>query len=205
MEWDAQRIGNGCIILGGGIIFIFYLGLFIKLMVYLTEKRSASLIIIPVLGPFFCNLGQLFLGVDWYWYFLPWIIDFGTILFFFATPRIFKDWWQTSRFTRLATYVDRRDNVEVKLSLHQNQIYLLQKKFHRQKGEFGMSEFSEVGHYEESPTTIILSALYQPFSRVFSNTAAGFVVESESGFPEDSMYIKKADYSLAGFTLAKKS
>ncbi len=204
MEFDAQRIGNGFITLGSIFVFIFYLGLFIELMVYLTEKRDSSLIIIPLVGPIFLNLGQWLLGVDWYWFFLPWLLDGGTILFCFATPRIFNDWWQTSRFTRLATYVDRHDNVEVKLTLHQNQIYLLQKKLHRQKGEFGMSEFGEVGHYDESPTTIKLSAEYHPFSRVFLITAAGLVVESESGFPEDSTYIKKADYSLVGFTLAKK-
>lgn len=110
-------------------------------------KRSSP-VFIPVIGPVLFDIGLAVEGKTGWLMLLPWLLDIGTLAFFYMAPSLIKEWWQTSVLTQLAVFQGSKDIQEVIISLHSSGRYHLRKKWNRQPDEPGINALSEAGNYE---------------------------------------------------------
>lgn len=160
---------------------------------WFVNKRHCSPVFIPFIGPIFINIGLLLAGEPHWTLVLPWVLDIGTIAFLIATPRLTKDWWQTSSFTLTDTLVGQQDNQTAKITLHKTGTYFLRKEWRRLEGEFGIASLGEVGYFTMSETEIQLNS-HNGWSRTLKRQADDqFIIEETNN--------AHVDYSLQGWAL----
>jgi hypothetical protein len=125
--------------------------------------------------------------------FLPWVLDIGTVAFLLVTPRLLREWWDTSGFTRECLLVGESGNQAVTLSLHRTHAYLLRKNWQRQPGELGINSFSETGTFNRTGDQITLRAHHGLIREIKRTGQNVYLVEEPHPASED--------YSLKGWVL----
>jgi len=113
------------------------------------DGRNHSAILIPIIGPV-CLTTWIVLA-DWPYWSIPivWIADLGTMALVVAAPRMYCDWWRTSRFTLVRTLRGNRDIESAILTIHSGGHYFLEKSWQRPQGTYGIVELGETGTYLE--------------------------------------------------------
>jgi hypothetical protein len=91
----------------------------------MTTGKDSSWVIIPFIGPITLDVFLLIEAKPLWSLAIPWMLDAGTLNTFMYMPRLFRDWWKTSCFTRLCTLTGSRANQHVQVSLHKGNQYCL--------------------------------------------------------------------------------
>lgn len=147
---------------------ILFVGLLFPLLGWLTfalsriqyarTGRASSGIYIPFIGPILIDIWLFAIAAPTWTLLIPWIADIGTIAFVYMTPRLLHEFWRTSCFTRIAVLEGMMSNMHVRVSLHRNAHYLLEKRWSRPPNETGILKFSEIGTYRDEGSTITLTS-----------------------------------------------
>jgi hypothetical protein len=141
-----------------GLLFpaISWLTLIAGYLHYQWYGRSSSGVYVPFVGPVLLDLWLLARGEPGWALVVPWLADLGTLFFLVALPRLARDAWQTSRFTRLLLLSGEHSDARVELSLHRGGHYVLRKHWnpeaplHAATG-YRPASMSEPGLCEEVP------------------------------------------------------
>jgi len=112
-----------------GLLFpaISWLTLITGYLHYKWHGGSSSGVYVPFVGPGLLDLWLLARGEPGWALVVPWLADVGTLFFLVALPRLVRDVWQTSRFTRLLLLSGEHSDTRVEISLHRGGHYLLRK------------------------------------------------------------------------------
>ncbi len=87
---------------------------------------------------------------------VPWIADIGTLHFAISGPRLFREFWTFSRYTRVMKLTGSASGQQVEISLHKGSRYLLEWRWKRAAGELGTTALSEPGTYREGEGSLLL-------------------------------------------------
>jgi len=181
-------------------------GLFFPLLSWLTfflaavrprrNGKRASGIYIPVIGPVLLDAWLAATGHAAWTLALPWIADIGTLFFLRAAPRLVRDEWRTSRFTREFVLSGAHGNQSVEISFHRGGHYVLTKRWTRAPGEMGIVQLSEPGTYiADAGNTITLTA-HTGRTRRLVPQGDGYAVQDAGGGDH---------YQIGGWTLQRKA
>ena len=112
-----------------GLLFpaISWLTLIAGYLHYKWHGGSSSGVYVPFVGPGLLDLWLLARGETGWALVVPWLADVGTLFFLVALPRLVRDVWQTSRFTRLLLLSGEHSDARVEISLHRGGHYVLRK------------------------------------------------------------------------------
>jgi hypothetical protein len=178
---------------------IFPLLSFITGAIVFIEKnfigKRSSPVFIPVIGPVLFDIGLAVEGKTGWLLLLPWLLDIGTLAFFYMAPSLIKDWWQTSALTQLVVFKGSKDIQEVVISLHSSGRYHLDKKWNRQPDEPGINALSEEGVYESEKDRYVFHS-DSGFKRILNPVEDSFYKLEE---PEEI----NENFSIRDFILEK--
>lgn len=139
------------------LIGVFGLLLIVNLFALLDNAlrgRHASLV--PLLGGMWGAIGfALTPRLRSLWW-IPILIEPGTVILFFALPYIAIDGWKRSRFNLLATYRARDSRRQIAIKLFQRGVYTLVIQVDPEKGELGMTECGTTGNWRRDEGALFL-------------------------------------------------
>jgi hypothetical protein len=118
----------------------------------------SSPVLIPFIGPIALTTWVCVTSKPWWLILLAWCCDLGTIAFLSVSPRLIREWWQTSSFTRVCQFEGAEQNRSVALTLHSTGRYFLRTQWHRPPGETGILGSGEVGSYSRSDGKVLLKS-----------------------------------------------
>jgi len=163
-------------------------------------KKHSSPAFIPLIGPVLLT-GWIISAHEPLWIIAAaWVADIGTLAFLAASPKLFKDWWRTSSFTRILALNGNKGNQSAIITFHSTGHYLLKKSWIRPPGQAGIVELGEPGTFTQ------LGDRYELISdvglrRLLQKTEGGaYHVEKE-----DLPKVELRDYSLSGWVLSTSS
>lgn len=156
-------------------------------------KRYSSHIWIPFVGPLCLTTLLITKGASFWTWPIPWVADIGTVMVLAATPRLFREYWRTSKYTRLLALTGSYANQQAHLSLHRHGHYLLTKKWHLKPTETGIAGLGELGIYETDGHDFILRSDSGNTRRLSSERNGSYAVRESGDFLEE--------YSLQGWAL----
>ena len=84
------------------------------------------------------------------------LVDYGTLAFLLALPRMADELWSTSRFNLLEEFAGRRDNRRVCLRLFRRGVFTLEYEIHRPPGEFGLTRAGTIGSWKREQSRLLL-------------------------------------------------
>ena len=112
-------------------------------------QRHVSPIFIPFVGPILLTC-WIILDQRPLWAIpIVWLLDIGTLMFLLVTPRLIRDWWQTSSFTRRLKLQGSVGIEAATLTFHTGGRYLLEKCWNRPPETNGIIGLGEIGTYVE--------------------------------------------------------
>jgi hypothetical protein len=79
---------------------------------------------------------------------VPWISDVGTIWFLIVLPRLLKEFWNYSDFTKILSLSSVIGNSTAVISFHKNGHYIIRYKWLLKENETGTTACSDIGTYE---------------------------------------------------------
>lgn len=163
-------------------------------------ENHSSAVLIPLVGPILLTWWILLKGLSAWLIPVVWVLDIGTVSFFVVCPRLFREWWQISWFTRQLTLHGRQGIEAATLELHAGGHYLLRKEWDRPAGTFGIGAFGEVGTYIGVRDNYELTSHFglRRILRSLDNHDAenSFLVSDEAARNQELR-----EYSLDGWTL----
>ncbi len=163
------------------------------------HKKRASSVFIPFVGPLLLTIWVVCAGKPLWLMAIAWGADIGTLAFLFVSPRLIKDWWQTSCFTRTLKLQGSQGEQSAIITFHSTGQYLLKKSWHRPRGQTGIAGLGEPGTSTQSGGEYQLTS-HAGLRRTFRRTDQGaYVVEEE--LPGDAL----RDYSLKQWVLSPVS
>ncbi|UUZ47141.1 hypothetical protein LP420_27030 [Massilia sp. B-10] len=102
----------------------------------------------------------------------------STIIFLLALPTLWKDWWRTSRYTRLFTLTGASGTQQVVFSFHRDGHYHLQLRWSDGSGPLMLGE---PGTYAGDCRTSLLLTSHDGGARRIDSAANGHVVSDAGG------------------------
>ncbi len=182
-------------ILGVGLFFpvINWFFLFNVQLWKIFGKKDVSGFNIPIIGPVFIDIWIIAENKPIWLLPIPWIADVGTFIYIIAAPTIARDWWSTSRFTKLFTLSGASENQKVLISFHSTGNYVLKKEWER-GDTVGITGLGDLGQYEISEGMISIKSHLGFVRHLKSTDGINYEVEDLDS-PED--------YQLGGWALIK--
>ena len=138
---------------------------------------------------------------NWAW--LAILLDYGTLAFIVASPRLFRDFWNTSSFNMLYGYSGQLENKSVQLRLFHQGIFTVRINIQRPAGQCGLVSTGTIGSWRienEKLKLEIHGGDCAEFS--ISKILDSEFLHQEKGFMR---FEKEVDTSLSGIKLALKS
>lgn len=139
--------------------------------------RHASPVCIPLIGPVLLTQWILSSGHPSWAIPLVWLLDPGTVLLVLVLPRLIREGWRISVFTRVLTLRGAHGLQSVVLTLQRGGWYRLRKSWRRPPGECGIVELSEAGCYTDGGTQLILESENGRQRRLLRTPDGAFVVQ----------------------------
>lgn len=127
------------------------------LTVYQTWRSGRFCSTVPLVGALFLGGGMLLLPTTRPLAWLALILDYGTLVFLLALPRIVDELWKTSRFNLLEEYVGQQSNKTVRLLLFRKGVFTIEQQFHRPPGECGLIQVGTIGTWKREDGRLLLS------------------------------------------------
>lgn len=145
-----------------------------------TTGKSSSGVYIPFIGPIFIDMWLRSVGAQSWTMILPWVMDFGTLQFFWIMPRLVSEMWRYSRWTRLFLLSGLHENQTVHLSFHAGGHYVLKKNWQRPAGEPGIVSLGEPGTFIRDGNGWILTSYMGCARQITHEKDYWYVVDQES-------------------------
>jgi len=82
------------------------------------HKKYASPVFIPFVGPLLLTSWVILAHKALWFVAIAWVADIGTIAFLAVSPRLIRDCWHTSSFTRILSLNGSQDNQSAIITLH---------------------------------------------------------------------------------------
>ena len=160
------------------------------------QKKYASPIFIPVIGPVLLTSWVMSAHKPLWIIAIVWVSDIGTLAFLAASPQLFRDWWRTSSFTRFLALNGNKDNQIAIITLHSNGHYLLKKSWTLPPGQTGITGLGEPGTFTQQGDRYELTS-HVGLRRLLQKTDEGAYRVEEEELPKEEL----RDYSLIGWML----
>lgn len=185
----------------GGLLFpaLSLLTVLASAMTWWRSHRHASAVLIPFIGPALLTCWILLRGYSGWFIPLAWLLDIGTLVFLSVLPRLIREWWQTSVFTRTMILRGTQGIQRAEITIHRGGRYLLTKTWNRPRDELGIVGLGEPGSFVAEGETLTLVSdhgLRRELRRVARS--AYDVDEPEEDCPQFQ------DYSLRGWRLESR-
>jgi len=149
--------------------------------------RHSSGVYIPFVGPVVLDVWLAGAAAPGWSLILPWILDIGTLFFLAWLPRLGKELWETSRYTRVFTLNGAQGKQTAEFSFHRGGNYQLWIRWQRAPGELGLLALGEQGTYAKRDRQLeLLSDAGR--ERALVATGDAYVV-SDSG-PQDNSQLQ---------------
>jgi hypothetical protein len=84
------------------------------------------------------------------------ILDYGTLAFLFASPRLIHEVWSTSRFNLLCEYLGEADIKTVRLCFFRHGIFTIRLHLRRPPGECGLVSTGTIGTWKRDGERLTL-------------------------------------------------
>lgn len=135
-----------------GLIFpiISWLTLIGSLWSWWRRGKHTSSVFIPFVGPLLLTGWIVLAHKPLYFGAIIWTTDIGTLAFLAVSPRLIRDWWQTSSFTKILELHGNQKDQRAILTLHSNGHYVLKKTWHRPHKQPGITALGEPGTFTKS-------------------------------------------------------
>jgi hypothetical protein len=160
------------------------------------HKKHSSPVFIPFIGPVFLTSWVIFAHRPLWVIAIVWVADIGTLAFLAVSPRLIRDWWNTSSFTRILALNGDQDNQSAIITLHSTGHYLLQKSWIRPPGQTGIVGLGEPGTFTQLNNRYELTS-HVGLHRVLQKTDEKAYRVEEEELPKEEL----RDYSLSGWVL----
>jgi hypothetical protein len=105
------------------------------------------------------------------------VLDIGTVAFAIVLPRLLREFWNTSAFTRMLTLSGANDAQSVVLTLHSTGHYLIKKSWDLAKGDVGISGLAESGTFWVEGGAFELKSDFGRRRRLVGDVDHGFLVD----------------------------
>jgi len=148
---------------------IFAIGFLLPVVAWITLGLSAydrwrygkhsSPVFIPIIGPLIISLWIVAMQYSPLWIPLAWVSDIGTLAFLRVVPRIIREEWDTSWWTRVSEFRAARDNWTARLTLHSTGAYHLVYKNQNHVDQLGLKEISIAGKFSRRGDEIHLKGV----------------------------------------------
>jgi hypothetical protein len=158
---------------------------------FALAKKTSSPVLIPFVGPILIDAWIVSTGAPAWALAIPWVADIGTVRFAVFMPRLLRELWQTSRFTRTSLLSGARERQTAEISFHRGGHYVLRKTWRREPGELGIVSLGEPGMYGERDGVITLLS-HVGCTRRIRREGDSFVAEDPDSPP---------DYRIHGWVL----
>jgi len=150
----------------------------------LRRKHYESAIFIPLIGPVLLDAYLFLKGEPSWTLVVPWIIDVSTIAFAVAAPRLIREWWRTSRFTRQSQFFGEFKNQAVALSLHKTGHYFLHRRWKLTPNETGIVSSGEIGQFTQDKDGIRLQSVNGWRRILRTDSSDSYSIAEETEVPE---------------------
>lgn len=124
---------------------------------YDTHIRRRFASSIPIIGGLLGVAGCYQIPSLRQWCWVPVLLDYGSITFLLALPRVVRELWQTSRINLVHEFTGKDYNKEVKIRLYKAGVFTLKLQFVRPKRSAGLLAASRIGSWSATDGTIVLT------------------------------------------------
>lgn len=118
---------------------------------YVTKRFHSS---VPFFGAAFLAAGMLLIPATRPYAWSAVILDYGTLAFLIASPRLIRDAWSTSRVNLLCEYLGEAGLKTVHLRLFRRGIFTIRLQLHRSPGECGLTSTGTIGTWRRDGTRL---------------------------------------------------
>lgn len=160
------------------------------------HKEYSSPIFIPFIGPILLTCSILLTYRPLWLIPIAWILDIGTLAFFAVTPRLLRDSWRVSWFTRILKLHGTHDIQSAILTLHKTGHYLLKKSWNRPPNELGVVGLGEPGVFTKTADGYRMRSDHGLCRTLRRTTDGGYTVD-EDAFQDEAL----EKYSLDGWVM----
>lgn len=167
---------------------------------WLTKKFHSAF---PFFGATLLGVGMLLIPATRYWAWLAIPLDYGTLTFIIASPRLFRDAWNTSQFNLLHEYLGKIDNKTARLRFFRRGIFPIRINIERSPGQTGLISTGTVGTWHLENEKLKLNSYDNQYA-VFQLTkfSDSEFLQQENGF---RCFETNQETSLVGMKLTSIS
>ena len=121
---------------------------------YRTKRFHSA---IPFFGAAFLGLGMLIIPSTRPYAWSALVLDYGTLAFLLASPKLAREAWNTSRFNLLFEYLGTAGMKTVHLRLFRQGIFTIRLQLHRPPGETGLVGTGTSGTWQHDGKSLKLA------------------------------------------------
>jgi hypothetical protein len=182
----------------GGLLFLANWICFIQS--YRTKRFHSS---IPLFGAGMLGGGMLLLPVtrSFAWLAIP--LDYGTLAFVIASPRMVREMWSTSRLNLVHEYSGGIENRSARLRFFRRGVFTMRFTIERPVGQSGLVRTGTGGtwSFENEKLKLQTHGRESAIFKIFKTSDSEFI-QMESGFPN---FEQHQETSFAGMKLSLSS
>jgi hypothetical protein len=126
------------------------------LSLYQTYVKKKFTSTVPLLGGLFGLAGFFQIPPLRKWCWIAVLLDYGSVVFFLAVPKLAREIWQTSRINLVGEFVGGDEGKQVKIRLYKAGVLVIKHEIARKAGEPGLVNSSDIGSWRKRDGAIIL-------------------------------------------------
>jgi hypothetical protein len=183
------------IVLGSLLCFMNWMALYQS---YRTKKFHSA---VPLFGALMLGFGMSLIHTTRHFAWVAIPLDYGTLIFLFALPKLLYEAWEVCGFNLLKEYSGNNGNKKAKLRFFRNNIFVIRLQIQRPEGEAGITGLGKTGKWCEENSRLKLDANNEQAVFVLSKSENSELLRQIKGF--DSLENQK-DSSLMGIDFILK-
>jgi hypothetical protein len=153
---------------------------------------------VPLVGAALLGTGLFFVPVTHPFCWVALVLDYGTVELLLALPKVFGEFWGTSRFNLVAEYYGQAGGKTVRLRLFRRAVFTLRLRIQRPPGECGLMDAGTIGTWQRDGARLTLRADGGEAIFEVLGTAPAESLRQTVGFPA---WANSPDRSLDGMEL----
>ena len=158
---------------------------------YRTKRFHSA---IPFFGATLLGLGMLMIPSTRPYAWSAVLLDYGTLAFLIASPKLARDAWNTSRFSLLFEYLGTAGMKTVHLRLFRRGIFTIRLQLHRPTGQAGLVGTGTIGTWQRDGKLLKLATERETAAFDVIQTEPTELLRQSTGFPT---WEKSQELSLA--------
>lgn len=166
---------------------------------YQERKFHSS---VPFIGAMLFGLGIFFIPRFRLYCWVPFILDYGTIAFLFALPRLAREFWITSHFNLLSEYFGESSDKRGRIRLFRNGIFSIRIDLLENIRTNGVLKVGHIGTWRVQHNQLIFDIKQRSESAIFDliNAEATQKLKQSVGFPSweriEGLSLKDTEFLL---------